>query len=176
MVGPGPVLALPLIEGPRVPGLPSDDDGFLPIDAHCRVPGAVGVYAAGDATSFPVKQGGIATQQADAAAEHIAASLGAAVEAKPFTPVLRGMLLTGSDSLYLRHRVAGGGGEGDVSADRLWWPPDKISGRYLSAALAGVSGRRELGELGAEPLEVEVSLPHEWHEAPSLPRVGPPER
>ena len=38
-----------------------------------------GVYAAGDITTFPVKQGGIATQQADAAAEAIAAELGADV-------------------------------------------------------------------------------------------------
>ena len=176
LVGPGAVLALPLIEGPRVSGLPCDDDGFLPIDAHCRVPGAEGVYAAGDGTSFPVKQGGIATQQADAAAEHIAASLGERVDPSPFSPVLRGMLLTGADSLYMRHRVAGGGGEGTVSGERLWWPPDKISGRYLSAALAGVSGRRELEDLKVEPLEVEVSLPREWHAAPPLPWVGPPQR
>jgi hypothetical protein len=30
------------------------------------------VYAAGGGTNFPVKQGGIATQQADVAAEHVA--------------------------------------------------------------------------------------------------------
>ena len=35
------------------------------------------VYAAGDATEFPVKHGGIAAQQADAAAEAIAALAGA---------------------------------------------------------------------------------------------------
>ena len=138
------------------------------------MPGVEGVYAAGDGTSFPVKQGGIATQQADAAAEHIAARLGARLEAEPFDPVLRGMLLTGSDSLYMRHTIAGGGGEGTVSADRLWWPPDKISGRYLSAVLSGVSGRRELEQAGTEPIEVEVSLPREWHSDPSRPWVGPP--
>ena len=41
------------------------------------------VYAAGDGTNFPIKQGGIATQQADAAAEDIAHRLGAAVDASP---------------------------------------------------------------------------------------------
>ena len=174
LLGPGPALALPVIEGRHLPGLPSDSAGFLPIDPHCRVPGVEGVYAAGDGTSFPVKQGGIATQQADAAAEHIAARLGARLEAEPFDPVLRGMLLTGSDSLYMRHTIAGGGGEGTVSADRLWWPPDKISGRYLSAVLSGVSGRRELEQAGTEPIEVEVSLPREWHSDPSRPWVGPP--
>ena len=38
-----------------------------------RVRGLDDVYAAGDITNFPVKQGGIATQLADAAAEAIAA-------------------------------------------------------------------------------------------------------
>jgi hypothetical protein len=75
----------------------------------------------------------------------------------------------------MRHRVGGGGGEGQVSADRLWWPPDKISGRYLSAALGGGSERREHDEPEVEPLEVEVSLPREWHADPPLPWVGPPE-
>ena len=44
--------------------------------AHGLVRGLDDVYAAGDLTDFPVKQGGIATQQADAAAESIAAAAG----------------------------------------------------------------------------------------------------
>ena len=68
-------------------GLPYDPDGFIPIDEYARVEGIEGVYAAGDGTNFPVKQGGLATQQADAAAEHIAAGLGADVEPEPFKPV-----------------------------------------------------------------------------------------
>ncbi len=47
--------------------------GFIPIDPHCRVCGLEHVYAAGDATDFAVKHGGIAAQQADTAAEAIAA-------------------------------------------------------------------------------------------------------
>ena len=39
------------------------------VDAIGRVPGAEDVYAAGDITTFPVKQGGLAAQQADVAAE-----------------------------------------------------------------------------------------------------------
>ena len=50
---------------------------ILPVDEHARVRGVGGVYAAGDATTFALKQGGLATQQADAAAETIAADLGA---------------------------------------------------------------------------------------------------
>ena len=39
------------------------------------------MYAAGDASDFPIKHGGLASQQADAAAEAIAALAGADVRA-----------------------------------------------------------------------------------------------
>ena len=58
--------------------------GFLPVDTHGRVAGVPGVYAAGDATDFDIKQGGIACQQADAAAEAIAADAGVAIDPAPF--------------------------------------------------------------------------------------------
>ena len=58
------------------------------------------MYAAGDAVDFPVKQGGLAAQQADTVAEHVAASYGASVEPSPFRPALRGMLFTGGEPLY----------------------------------------------------------------------------
>ena len=73
------VVALPRLRGPRLDGLPQTLDGFIPIDAHGRVRGLDDVYAAGDITNFPVKQGGIATQLADAAAEAIAQAAGADV-------------------------------------------------------------------------------------------------
>ena len=88
-------VALPRLMGPPIDGIPQTVHGFIPVDAHCRVHGVEDVYAAGDITSFTVKQGGIATQQADAAAEAIAAAAGADVEPRPFRPVLRGLLLTG---------------------------------------------------------------------------------
>ena len=74
------VVALPRLEGMRLAGLPHDANGFVPTDAHGLVRGLGDVYAAGDLTDFPVKQGGIATQQADAAAESIAAAAGAPIE------------------------------------------------------------------------------------------------
>jgi sulfide:quinone oxidoreductase len=101
------IVALPVPEGPHIPGLPADENGFIPIDEHSRVRGLDGVYAAGDGASFPIKQGGIATQEADAAAEHIAARAGADIDPRPFEPILRGMLLTGDTSLYLRQDVPG---------------------------------------------------------------------
>ena len=89
------VVALPLVRGPRLAGVPADDLGFIPVDSHGRARGLEDVYAAGDATHFPVKQGGLATQQADVVAERIAASLGAPVTPGSFSPVLRGMLFSG---------------------------------------------------------------------------------
>jgi sulfide:quinone oxidoreductase len=161
-LGASVAIALPVIVGPRIEGLPADEDGFIPVDQHSRVREVENVYAAGDGTNFPVKQGGLATQQADAAAEHLATRLGAPVEPEPFKPVLRGQLITGGESLNLRQDLRGGEGEGVASLDYLWWPPQKVAGRYLSAYLGHTTAHRDLSP-PAVPLEVAVALPHEWH-------------
>jgi sulfide:quinone oxidoreductase len=129
--------ALPLLRGPALPGLPADEHGFVPVDPYGRVPGLAGVFAAGDATTFPLKQGGIAAQQADAVAEAVAARHGSWIEPAPFSPVLRGKLLTTDDELYLRTKIAGGGGEGVVGSRPLWWPPVRIAARRLAPYLLG---------------------------------------
>jgi sulfide:quinone oxidoreductase len=130
------IVALPRIVARRIEGLPSNEDGFIPIDEHACVPGIENVWAAGDGTAFPVKQGGIACQQADAAASDIARRAGANVEAEPFRPVLRGQLLTGSTPRFMRHHLEGGHGEdSEVSKQALWWPPSKIAGVYLAPYL-----------------------------------------
>ena len=161
----GALVALPVLEGRAIPGLPADERGFLPIDEHARVRGAEDVYAAGDGTNFPIKQGGLGTQQADAAAEHIAAKAGASVRPEPFHPVLRGQLITGVESLNLRTDVGGGGGEGVASEDYLWWPPHKVGGLYLAAWMAGQAPRDDLEPPGV-PLDVEISLPRKWYAQP----------
>lgn len=131
------VVALARLRAPALGGLPVDRDGFLPTDLHGRVRGLADVYAAGDITSFPLKQGGIAVQQAAAVAESIAASLGALASPKPFRPVLRGRLLTGAAPQYLRAAVSGGAGETSAAGTApLWWPPSKIAGGRLAAYLA----------------------------------------
>jgi sulfide:quinone oxidoreductase len=132
------VIALPELFGPAVRGLRSDEHGFIPIDDHCRVVGVEGVYAAGDATDFALKHGGIAAQQADTAAAAIAALAGAAVELGPLRPVIHGMLLTGGAPLYLSARVSGGRGLGSrASAEPSWSPATKIAARYLAPYLEG---------------------------------------
>jgi sulfide:quinone oxidoreductase len=118
-------------------GLPADADGFVPVDAHSRVEGLEDVYVAGDGADYPVKQGGLATQQADAAAEAIAAALGVPCVPAPFDPVLRGVLLTGSRPVYLRASLGDSEVPPDVAGRALWWPPGKIAGRYLSPYLGG---------------------------------------
>jgi sulfide:quinone oxidoreductase len=130
------VLALPLLRGRAPEGIPADPDGFVAVDAHGRVVGAEAVWAAGDGIAFPVKFGGLAAEQADAAAADIAAQAGAPVERKPFRPVLRGRLLTSRGPRYLRYDAAGGGGEGEATTHTLWWPPGKVAGRYLAPWLA----------------------------------------
>ena len=141
-------IALPVPAGPAIPGLPADPDGFVGVDEHGRVQGVEDVYAAGDVTSFPIKQGGLAAQQAVAAAEAIAARHGTDLDPQPFRPVLRGMLLTAGQRRWLRAPAGDTPGGARASLRALWWPPTKISSRYLAPYLVG---RDEADLLAAEP-------------------------
>ena len=135
------IISMPRLEGPAIPGLPHDQGGFLVTDRHARVQGVPDVYAAGDVTAFPIKQGGLACQQADAAAAAIAAHAGAAVSPEPFTPVLRGMLRTERGAHFMRRE----GEDERVAGRALWWPPTKIAGRELAGYLETLdeaAGRR----------------------------------
>jgi sulfide:quinone oxidoreductase len=131
------VVSLPHLVGSGLAGLPTDEAGFLAVDSYGHVSGCPDVFAAGDATTVPVKQGGIAAQQADVVAEAMAAKASAPVRPTPFRPVLRAMLLTGRAPLHLRTELGGGRGETSTVADEpLWWPAGKIAGRYLGPYLA----------------------------------------
>jgi sulfide:quinone oxidoreductase len=153
------VVALPRLRGPRIDGLPQTAEGFLRVDAHGQVHGLSDVFAAGDITSFPVKQGGIAAQQADAAAELIAVNAGADLTPQPFRPVLRGLLLTGRQPRYLRHVITGGAGDASAaSPEPLWWPPAKIVGRYLGPFLGAFAGVESPPEAPSTPDDVPVEV------------------
>jgi sulfide:quinone oxidoreductase len=131
------VVSLPRLRGPSLAGLPHDRDGFLEVDDRGRVRGAPDVFAAGDATAFPVKQGGIATQQADVVAETIASEAGAPVQPTPLDPVVRALLLTGDRPAYVRAALGGHHGDpGVVDWEPLWWPPAKVAGLHLTPFLA----------------------------------------
>ena len=133
------VVALPRLRGPLFSGFARDRDGFLRTDRFGLVLGTDDAYAVGDVTSFPIKNGGIAIQQAGAAAEAVAARIGVSLRPQPFRPVLRGLLLTGHAPLFLHADPAAAAGETSaVAYQPLWWPPAKIAGgrlaRYLHAA------------------------------------------
>jgi sulfide:quinone oxidoreductase len=147
------VVTLPIVAGPKIDGLPHDAAGFLPVDAHGRVTGAPGVYAAGDVTDFAIKQGGIACQQADAAAEAIAACAGAAIEPRPFTPVLRAVLLTEHDARWLQRDLNNTDGTSTTAGPPEGSPWTKIAGRELSRHLervpAHAARRQPAAEVGS---------------------------
>ena len=158
------VVTLPRLEGRPIPGVPSGKDGFIPVDDHARVKGVTSLWAAGDITDFPLKQGGLASQQADAAAESILAELGFPLEPRPFEPVLQGVLYSHRDPAYLRAEVVTEG-EAQGLAPRgwsLWWPPSKIASRFLAPYLTLRAGAPRAPEVrpDLELIPVEVDVPH----------------
>lgn len=130
------VVALPELYGPALRGLPLGEHGFIRVDPHGRVPGVGPIFAAGDAVEFAIKHGGISSQQADTAAEAIAALAGAPLTPQPFDPVIRGMLLTGAEPMYITAHVTGGHGFSSELTDApTWSPPSKIAAKYLAPYL-----------------------------------------
>ncbi len=159
VVGADRVVALPRLQGPRIGGIPQTYEGFIPVDARAQVLGLPDVYAAGDITTFPVKQGGIAAQQAEVAAEAIAARAGVDLSPRPFHPILRGLLLTGEEPRYLRTDLVDETSE--ASTESLWWPPAKIVGRHLAPFLAGFADTDVATEIIKEagvPVSVELDV------------------
>jgi sulfide:quinone oxidoreductase len=137
------IVHLPLLSGPNSPGLPCDQEGFIPVDERFRVRGADDVFAVGDATAGAYKQGGLAAQQADVVAEEIAWRIGSERAPRPYRPVLRGLLRTVDGPRYLRAEPPGAALSAEVSSDCLWWPPSKVAARWLIPWLAtrDVAGR-----------------------------------
>ncbi|HEX6116718.1 MAG TPA: FAD-dependent oxidoreductase [Solirubrobacterales bacterium] len=164
------VVAMPTLEGPSIPGLPADQSGFIPVDEACRIEGHEREFAAGDATNFPVKQGGIAAQMAHAAVRAIAVELGALSDAEPFRPTLDGTLLTGKGAHHLHQSLTLGVSE-ESSRQHLsstWLPMAKVTAPFLVDYLAEhsdfPSGR---GELRSD--EIAEGLSDEWER----PATGP---
>ena len=153
------VVTLPLMRGPGLPGVPATQpDDFIPVDEYGQVEGLADVYAAGDAVDFPVKQGGLAAQQADAVAAHVAARHGARVDAAPFRPVLRGMLLTGGDPRFMRSGVPDADPDIPGAWYPLWWPPTKIAGRYLAPYLFERSEVEGFGHPDQGFIDIDIPL------------------
>ena len=93
------------------------------------------VWAAGDAIAYPVKYGGISTQQADAAAYAIALRAGAQVPEVPRL-ALRGMLMTGAEPRPLGRAEA----TKPTHGAPMWLPTGKVFGVYLTPFLQSLEG------------------------------------
>jgi sulfide:quinone oxidoreductase len=133
---PGRIVAMPRLRGPRIRDVPADPHGFIPIDEHCRVRGLEPrVFAAGDAANLQIKHGGLGAQMADTAAAGIAALAGAEGEVEPLRPVLRGVLYTGAEPLYLTARIEDGRVESEVARDRPWPEDEKVVAEELGPFL-----------------------------------------
>jgi sulfide:quinone oxidoreductase len=102
------MLALPILQGRPIAGIPTNGEGFIDVDEHCRARGLDGVWAAGDGTAFPLKSGGFAAEQADVAAEDIAAAAGAAIEPRAFDPADREELAGLPSGSFLKAWLGGG--------------------------------------------------------------------
>jgi sulfide:quinone oxidoreductase len=134
------VVTIPRLVGRRIAGIPTNWSGFVQTDADGRVDDLPDVFAVGDVTSFPVKQGGLATQQADVVARHLAVLAGADVPRQPVRHILRTRLLGAGAPLYLRAELDADGrplpSASEPSDEAQWWPAAKLFGRYLSPWMA----------------------------------------
>jgi sulfide:quinone oxidoreductase len=152
------VVALPEVRGPAIPGTNHDRRGFIRVDDGWRMRGTDRVWAVGDAVAYPVKFGGLATQQADLAAAAIARLAGAEVPKPPARLILRGTLMTG--------RIPRGMGppprSGAVSRRPIWRPEDKVYGWYLSAYLGSLDGKpAQIPADESNVMAIEQALPSE---------------
>ena len=142
------VIAVPRLVGRRIPGLPADWNGFVDTDESGRVRELSDVYAAGDLTGFPVKQGGLAAQQADIVAALLARRAGADVEVPPTRPILRSRLLGAPGPLYLRAqldargRPLGSSAASTATEEPPWWPAAKLFASHLTPWMAARAASR----------------------------------
>lgn len=136
------VVAAPRLRGPRITGLPTDHQGFITTDALGNVLGLPDVHAAGDMTSFPIKQGGLATRQADVIAQRLAIDQGVTVTQPRADRVLRARLVGGESPVYLRTEldelgrcITASTVHGHFNEAEPLAPVEKVFGRYLSPYL-----------------------------------------
>ena len=151
------VIALPRLEGRRINGIPSDEDGFIPVDEHGSVVGLERIYAAGDVSSLFFKQGPFATQQADTVAEAIAAALGAGAEPRAAGPQMQAVLWTAQGPRYLCGDGVGVGERASSPSQRHLelLHNGRMTARYLSPLVDSILAAD--GSRPAEPALAEAS-------------------
>ena len=145
------VVAVPRLRGRRITGVPATRWGFVPTHTYGRVDGIEDVYAAGDITTFPIKQGGLAAQQADLIAQTIAAGSGASTKGLRARHVLRARLIGGRTPLILRTEVDAWGRPGAAALEQSDQREANSSSKVLARYLTPYLETRE--PLPARPLE-----------------------
>jgi len=107
--------------------------------------GADHVYAAGDATDFPVKYGGVAAGQADAVAASITAAAGVALARALFDGAVHGFLIRGRTKPrhYFNVRIRAWGAHDQRVAE----PAESAQGAKIAARCLGPYLEQRWGEL-----------------------------
>lgn len=125
---------------PSVPqGIPVDSEGFISVGVGQLVAGTTSVYAVGDVTNFPIKQGGLASQEADAAAAAIERQLGFGGPPEQEGLVIEATLLTTNRRLPLRAKIDGDVNVQSLPAEAIDGPSQKIYSRLLPERLRQIS-------------------------------------
>ena len=130
------VVVLGAMHGSAPRGLPSDDDGFVPVGPTGAVVGVPDVWAAGDGTDEPLKLGAVAAQRATEAARAIARRAGADIATSPAESSPVAILLAGAGTIAL------GGPDGPVAG------PSRLA---AAAKVAAPRLRRALGDAAIDP-------------------------
>lgn len=131
------LVVLPQLAAVVPAGIPTAADGFVTVDESQLVQGTENIYAVGDVTDFPFKQGGLASAEAHAAVSAIESRLGGGGAPEPFDGEVRGVLLAAGERLLLRARVSADGAE-SLPAEDSSQPLQKIDSPLLSARIAAV--------------------------------------
>ena len=149
------VVALPGVDGPGIPGTAHNDAGFILVGPHGRMRGADCVWAAGDAIAYPVKFGGLASQQADAVAAQIAAHAGVQTTPPAAGLKLRGVLMTGATP----RAMGAAAGPARPEHAPFWRPEAKVYGTYLTPYLESLRGAPDADTAYDAGVVVEEALP-----------------
>lgn len=152
----GDIVTLPELRGPGIAGLPADERGFVCAGPAFDVPSLPGVHVIGDAASSPVKQGGLAAQQAHTVAAGIARRAGVpAVPPTPYRGVLHTTLVHGpapGDRQYLSARLRAGTATcSDVARTAPPWAVGALAAPYLGPLLERLPRDGLVTAIGALP-------------------------
>lgn len=132
------VFAMPRLTGRAPEGIPTDEHGFIHVDVNQLVEGTTNVYAVGDVTDFRVKQGGLASMQADAAICAIEAELGDRDSPEPFVREIEAILIAASRRVAMRARI-GDETSQSIAIEQPTGAVQKIYSRLLSERLREIS-------------------------------------